>query len=287
VTDYDQIRAVNWSRLKLMQRSPRHYRDGYAEAGKDSAARRLGRLVHLLTLEPELAPIAVAVWRGQGTRASKAYKEWAAALPDGVEEVTESEYDAAAGMADSVRAHPVASVLLSAGEAEVVLHWVEDVDGHPVTCKGRADWLVRSATPEQAAAVGCEVGAPILLDLKTCGSVDPREVRRYAASQMTHGQMAHYAAGVESMLGRPLGAAVMVSVETRAPHDVACDLMPPDEALYGGSLLRMALLRRLVECERNDEWPGTAPALRRLDLPAWAPGWEHDTDDEAVVIEEG
>ena len=278
---------MNWSRLKLMQRSPRHYRDGYAEAGKDSAARRLGRVVHMMTLEPALSNLGIEIWTGQGNRSSKAYKEWAAKMAPHVETVMPDEFDVAEKMAESVRAHPVASVLLSAGEAEVVLHWVEDVDGHPVTCKGRADWLIRSATPEQAAAVGCQPGEAILLDLKTCGSVDPREVRRYAASQMTHGQMSHYAAGVESMLGRPLGAAVMVSVETRAPHDVACDLMPADEALYGGSLLRMALLRRLVECERDDEWPGTAPALRRLDLPAWAPGWEHDTDDEAVVIEEG
>jgi len=288
VTDYSQIQGVNWSRLKLLSRSPRHYRYGYEEASRDSAARRLGRLTHLLVLEPERAEEQVAVWRGPGTRATKAYKEWAAALPPGVEEVTEAELAAAQGMADAVRAHPVAGVLLAHGEAEVALSWTEDVDGQAVACKGRVDWLVSEATPEQAAVLGVRPGDVILLDLKTCGSVAAREVARYAASQMTHGQLAHYAAGIAHHVGRAPAGVVMVSVETRAPHDVACDLLPTDEALYGGELLRMSLLRQLVACEAADHWPGVAPAMRTLTLPAWAPGWEHDTDNEAGATgEEG
>ena len=285
--DYTAIPAVNWSRLKLMGKSPKHYRDGYAAASTDSAARRLGRLVHLMVLEPDRVASAVAVWRGPGTRATKAYKEWAASVPDGVEEVTANEYDKASAIAASVRAHPVASVLLAHGMAEVTLSWTERVDDYAVPCKGRVDWLIRSATPEQAAILpGVQPGDPVLVDLKTCGSIAERALARDVARMMYHGQLAHYDAGLLAG-GIECAAIVLINVETNDPHDTACDLLPRDAALYGGQLLRSALLARLVECERSGVWPGIAPELRTLELPAWAPGWEHDEDDDIIIIQEG
>ena len=280
---YTRATGVNWSRLKLMARSPRHYRYGYGAASKDSAARRIGRLAHLMVLEPERAAEGIAAWGGPGNRASKAFKEWAATVPSGVEIVTEDEYDRAAAMADAVRAHPVASVLLAHGRAEQSILWTDSEFG--VDCKARLDWLIESCTEEQAELLGVPTGSVVVVDLKTTGSVE--RTAKDCARHMYHGQMAHYAAAAEHEIGRPVAAVVIVHVETAEPNDVACDLLPLESSLYGGQLLRRGLMQRLVECERTCEWPGAAPGLRVMELPAWAPGWEFEDEDDNTDSEEG
>lgn len=282
--EYRAHPALNWSLLKLLRTSPAAYRaaaTGAAE-NKDSAARRFGRLVHAMVLEPDAIAGRYAVWAG-GRRGTNAHKEWEAALPEGAEVVTETEWDRASTIAGAVFSHPVASVLLSSGEGEVAIVWAEG----GLAMKAKLDWLIRECTPEQAALVGCEPGDAIIVDLKTCGDVSARGMERYVAIGAYHGQMAHYAAAVEEGEGLIVGAVVIVAAEEGEPPDVGCYIMPDDGALYAGGLLRAHLLARLAECEAAGTWEGKAPTIQVLDLPSWAAGWEFETttgEDFAVDV---
>lgn len=278
--DYRADPALNWSTLKLLRTSAALYRahvDGDLE-NKETPARRFGRLVHAMVLEPGEVAGRYAVWEG-GRRGTKEHKAWLADVPRGHEEVTASEYDHAEAIARAVRSHPVAAAILDDGEAEVTVTWYEQ----DRAMKARLDWLVPAAGPELAALLGIAPGTPVVADLKTCGDVSARGMARYVADGLYHGQMAHYAAAVEHLSGRR-PACVIIGAETAAPHDVGVYLLADDGPLWCGDLLRDGLLLMLSACEASNTWPGKVPELAALELPRWAAGWEHapDTDDYDV-----
>jgi hypothetical protein len=69
---YDAIDRMHWSKLKILGRSPAHLRHAMTAGFEDSNARKLGRVRHIATFEPERYAAQVAVWRG-GVRRGK---EW-------------------------------------------------------------------------------------------------------------------------------------------------------------------------------------------------------------------
>ena len=76
--DYATIDAVNWSTLKEMLRSPKHYLHATQNKRPDTAALAAGRFVHAAVFEPDTLDRDFAVYAGDGTRASKEYKAFAA-----------------------------------------------------------------------------------------------------------------------------------------------------------------------------------------------------------------
>src|SRR6185312_15116930 len=85
---YDRIDAVNWSKLKLMLKSPAHYRHNLLQRGGDSDAKRRGRVTHLSVLEPQRFQSDCVVWDG-GPRRGKDWEKFKKAHAD-VEIVTEA-----------------------------------------------------------------------------------------------------------------------------------------------------------------------------------------------------
>src|SRR5574341_903199 len=63
--EYDRIDAVNWTTLKAMRASPKHYRYAAEHATEDTAAMRDGRAVHTAVLEPDRFPLDYAIWAGE------------------------------------------------------------------------------------------------------------------------------------------------------------------------------------------------------------------------------
>lgn len=263
--DYAGDPAINWSLLKLLDKSPAHYRHALEHPDDgDTASRHLLRAVHMGVLEPERAAREVVVY--DGVRRGKAWDEFvrehAGSTILNLRETAHVEAVVAA-----VRAHPVASALLSGGQAEVVLRWTDADTGRP--CKGIADYL-HAPTADHP---------PVIVDLKGCQSIDPVLFSRDVARMGYHGQMAHYAAGVEALCGvAPI--VYLVGYETAAPHDVGVFRLSDDDLWLGGRM-RRRLLDRLIECERTDTWPGRLPDVAALDLPSWI--WRRDdpdTDDD-------
>ena len=53
-TDYNQMKALNYSGAKQILVSPAHYQAWLDEVREETPALKLGRLVHLASLEPEV-----------------------------------------------------------------------------------------------------------------------------------------------------------------------------------------------------------------------------------------
>lgn len=258
---YDLAEGANWSRIKYLAKSPAHYRaemDRTEDA--DTTARRLGRVRHIATLEPQRYGDSVAVWRG-GDRRAKGYKEFAADNASR-EVVTLEEHEECMALATSVREHPIASKYLG-GRSEVSLFWsysvpgFETVAGYTVQCKARLD---------------LESDVRALVDLKTTRDASPigfgRECHNYGAI----GQAAMYVDGYEAVTGKRLPY-VVIAAENVAPYVVQVYRVP-EVLLEQGRQEYRRYLATLALCRREERWPGYSESELELELPRWVQATE-------------
>lgn len=246
--DYAALDAVNWSTLKEMRRSPRHYLHRLKNPKADTSRLALGRATHTAVFEPDRFMLDYVLW--DGDRRGKAYTAFCEQHPDQTILKVE-EYETCLAMRDAVRSHPVAGPLLTPpGEAEKVITWTDAATG--LACKGRIDWW--------------RVG--LLCDLKTTATIDRRRFASTVFEMGYHGQGAFYRAG---LIANGLDAAPfrIIAVEAAAPHDVAVFTLD-DDALYQGELLVADLLALVAAGRFSGQWPGAYPEEVPLSLPAWA-----------------
>lgn len=252
--EYRQIDAANWSTLKELRRSARHYKHALT-AKRDSKAMRLGRASHVAVLEPERFASQYAIW-DQGRRFGKKWDAYCAEHAS-KEILAEQEFSACMSLQSAVRANPLAARHLMRGEAEVTMVWADEQTG--LALKGRADWI-----------------GGVLLDLKTTRDASPdgfaKEVVRYGY----HCQLSLYQDGWAEMHGGERLPVAIVAVESLAPHVVTV-FRVPDHVLETGRAEVRELLSKLVELRKAGEWPGYSTEEVQLELPAWA---ERSTDDD-------
>lgn len=233
--DYDALDAINWSKLRLIGRSPAHFKHGY---GDDSSAFALGTACHSAILEPEKFAAEFTVYPGKVRRG----KEWEAfeaeALSRGVQVLSRSEHEKATAMAASVRGHARASQLLSGGQAEVAMVW--ELAGFQ--CKGRADLISDS----------------VIVDLKSTADGSPRGFARSCLSYGYLGQAAWYSDGLYRITGKRLPF-YFVAVENSAPY-LPTVYRVPDRLLERGRNDYAELLGRLDYCKKNNFWGGYSTA---------------------------
>lgn len=255
--------AVNWSTLRFMRQSPKHYRHALTAPPKDTEALQRGRLTHCAIYEPDELPKRYVVeprfHKGQNddTAVKNGYEggkqaaaAWAAENV-GREVVSSDMMAAASAMAAALHADPWAAPMLRGGSAEQLITWTDRQTG--IACRGRVDHFN-----------GC------LSDLKTSRSVEPRWFAAQVARMGYHAQLAFYADGLRESGVALAEPPALIVVENCAPYDVLV-LTVPDEAIDAGRAMYRACLERLAECRRHDEWPGVSDGQRQtLNLPAWA-----------------
>jgi hypothetical protein len=246
---YSKIEAVNWSRLKEMRRSPRHYRFRLENEREDSLRLALGRATHTAVFEPDRFLLDYALFSGPIRRG----KEWDAccAANRGKTILKAEEYETCLAMRDAVRSHPVAGPALTPpGEAEKTIVWTDERTG--IQCKGRIDWW--------------RVG--LLCDLKTTTDVDAERFQALSWRMGYHGQGAFYRAGLQA-LGLDIPPFTIIAVEAAAPHDVAMFELD-DDLIYAGELMVAECLDMVSAGRFSGQWPGRYPEKRTLSLPRWA-----------------
>lgn len=154
-------------------------------------------------------------------------------------------------MVDALRAHELASAVLSNGKPEQSMFWLDERTG--VCRRGRIDWLRPNA----------------IVDYKTTtlGGADPERFAKTAADFGYHMQAAWYTDGCEALgLGRlPF---VFVVQEKEPPYLVSV-VQLDDEALRIGRDLNDAALAIYAECESAGEWPGYPTEVVTVALPSW------------------
>lgn len=263
--EYDQIDAINQSSLCPISVSPLHYRAALTAERKVRPPMRLGDVAHCAVLEPDQLGKRYAVWcRSDGVEdfRGKEYDAFRAnAELHGKRVIKQSELDAAMAMAAAVRRSRLAQRYLSRGLPEQTIVWRDEPTG--LLCKGRVDWLSHAV-------------ADVGVELKTTGSITPRDFEPRFARAQYDVQMAFYADGFRAVTGRSLGCKCVV-VESAPPFDVGVyDLT---EAIDTGRMYYREMLTRLVECLRTNEWPGQLADERSLRLPFWRTNPDGEDED--------
>lgn len=261
-TEYEAIPALNWSTLKHLAISPRMLRWRADHPRPETAALRLGRAIHCAILEPERWARCYVPHPDFGdgrTKAAKAAKaDWLASI-DGrdVEVLDADEHALAEHCAEAVRTHPRARRLLEHTRVEETVTWTDEETG--VDCKSRLD-----------------IAAPgYVVDLKSSRMQTVRAIEIQIASLLYHGQLAFYhdAAIATRRIPYDADGPYIVVVQTVEPYDVVPGRLMREDLEKGRALYR-SFLRKYLECQAADWWPGLAPDVIDLDLPPWTPRGE-------------
>lgn len=252
-SDYNALPGVRSTDLKKVRTSPREYRFA---VDKDTANRKKLRAIHTLALEPDNFHDDYCTF--DGTRSQKEYK----GLVSGGETrtlISAKEYDDANATAAALLDHPIIGPHLTGeGASEVTVTWTDEATGLP--CKARLD-RVSFAIPN---IVG-------LYDIKTCGDLEPHRIQRMAHDLGWFIQLAHYLAGLRSIIGPdPVVQAGLLAAEGKGVQDATLFEVGTDTGLWVGECERAALLAKLKHHIDADTWPGRHTTPMPLDPPSWA-----------------
>jgi hypothetical protein len=266
--DYLRIDAMNWSTLKHLATSARLLRWRVEHPREETDALERGRWIHCALLEPDrwaAEYIAAPDFGDCRFKAAKAERDAWRAANAGREIVDAESFELVTRCVLSIREHKPAARLLRAGRAEEVVRWTDEETG--VAMKARLDF----------------VSPTFVLDVKSTRQSSLWAFARDAASMLYHGQLAlyHDAAVASRLVPRDsLEGPFVLAVQTVEPHDVIVARLSLGDVEKGRGLYR-SLLRRYVECQAADLWPGIAPGVVNLSLPPWAAqGDDADTGEE-------
>lgn len=252
---YFSARAVNHSTLKLIDRSPAHFKVNYANAShKESDAKRLGSLAHLMLFEPSRvkgdtipAPVNPKTGRAFSSE-TKAWTEYAEANP-GKLIVSDEEMEKATRMVASALEHPQLGTIFNAStDSELVIVW----DDGGICCKAKIDALV---------------GTMMIGDLKT--TADASE-RAFAGSIVEYGydtQAAFYLRGCHA-LGLSGLDFIFGCVENEAPYEAAGYTLGAEFLSIGRARVDR-WLDVVRKCQAANAWPGYTGELIEIQPPTW------------------
>jgi hypothetical protein len=226
-----------------------------------------GHAAHQLVLGvgPEIDVVPAQNWR---TKAARERRD--AAYAEGRVPLLENEYGRVVDMAKALRAHPLASALLTPGrgEPEQSLFWQDEQTG--VWCRARLDWL-----PHPSA------GRLIVPDYKTAISANPRTLRKAFYDHGYHLQADWYLNAVAALgLAEADRTAFAFIVQEKTPPYPVTVAQPDIAAMVSAYEDNRRALEVYAKCVRDDRWPSYIeddgdPVL--IPLPPWAgrhdPAW--------------
>lgn len=246
---YDALTNLNWSRLKLLEKSPAHFKYGF---GDDSSGFALGTAAHTAVLEPERFEAEYVVYPGR--RAGKvwdAFEEEQLAIGKSI--LNQKEYDSTLQIRNAVHSNPRAMEYLTDGASEQTLTWTLTAGETVFECKGRADY----------------VGPRAIVDLKSTKDCSPRAFSRACQNYGYFGQAAWYSDGLYLSRGQRLPFKI-IAVESTAPFLVTVFNVTPAVIAHGRDQY-MTLLGKLDYCERTGFWGGYSEAEELdIEIPRWS-----------------
>jgi hypothetical protein len=269
--DYLAVDALSASGLKLLARSPWHYKNRIDTDPTPAMLR--GTLAHCAVLEPDAMalryvvlpedaprkPTAAQLKAKNPSAESQATMQWWAQFREhnaGRELVPFGDYALCQAQIAAVAAQPDMAEILREGSGEVSVFWIDPHTG--LYCKARPDWLPLARN-----------GSVRPLDLKTCADESPSGFGRAAARLRYDLQAAHYTAGIEAVTGYVVKEFVFGAVSNKPPV-LAVPYVLTNEVREQGEDERIELMERLAWCQRENEWPAYGAGLQLLDFPAYA-----------------
>lgn len=276
---YDElIDRVNYSTLKLFDKSPFHYKaaiderdrpkDDEEEEDEREDTLVAGQLSHTFALEPHLFEKQYAVWdKAWGRRDARttAYKKFLAnAALEGRTIVTDEQVKHAKAIAHAIKTSPAAAPFIIGGQREVTVLWDYDepqvgaLDGWTMAMRARPDYVTDAA----------------IIDFKTAVSAKADDFARVAWNLGYFSQAAMQLDGF-CAISRRRRPYLWLVVENRPPYAVAV-YEPTTQGLELGRKRYQEWVRTLHVCaERQAQgeqnaWHGYTTAPMQLDPPRWA-----------------
>lgn len=246
--EYRQRPGLSGTQLVKLAKSPAHYKEYVANPPEPTPAMEFGTAAHTLVLEPQLFNQQYAIFNGEGTRASKEYKAFAAAHA-GKEILKQDEYDRLLGMQAALKQHALATSLLfvEPGVSELELHWSD----HDVACKGKLDRYLTKGN--------------VIVDYKTAADASDAAFNSYKAKSLGYYlQASHYQSGIKHAYQlESVPAFVFVVQETEAPFAIQVYELDPQsvDAAHGK---RMELLEMYRVCMETGSWPSYPEEIKRI-----------------------
>lgn len=268
--DYDAITAVNFSKLKWMDRSPAHARAFELHPPEPTAALAFGQACHVGILEPETWQ-ELYIAGPPGDRRTKEVRDAWRALEKAhpkAEVLTPADHAAVEAMRAAALANPTARKLLEATPRafEASFLWNDPATGLP--CKGRVDLLT------------LHDGWPTVVDLKSTTDARRFPFAMSAARNFYHVQAAWYLDGLNLCL--PASAPdtrrryLLLAMEKERPHASAVYELPA-EALELGRRTYRRWLDEWDRCVAAHDWPGYPQGVAELEFPEWL--WKQEPSE--------
>ena len=242
--------GISASGLKLMLRSPAHYR--YQAARSPSRAMEVGTAIHTALLEPERFATEYVMLRDVADRRASEYKQ--AVKVHGTEKVLVSkEADNVAGMQETVLSNPAMSERLQAEGWRELSLFVQDPETG-VLIRVRYDLLSVSG---------------IAVDVKKCQDARPEEFSKALFNYGYDLQASLYSDAFEWATGKPLAAFEFAAIEEHMPHGHKL-YQPCETTIQEGRAKYREALDLFAQCDTANDWPAlecNGPEI--ISLPSW------------------
>ena len=233
----------------------RHWVDSGGDGPKP--AWDLGSAAHKLVLGvgPELVLVDRDRWDTKEVKATVAEIREAGGIP-----LKREPYETVHAMADKIREHPLARVLLSSGtgQSEATIAWRDERTG--VWCRAMIDHLPPAKH---------HGGRLLIPDYKTGRTASPDKLGRVIADFGYHVQLAWYLMGLRAIgYADDDAQALLVIQESTAPYLVTVS-HPDTTAMRLGAIRCRQALDLYAECVAVDRWPGYGDEVVITELPPW------------------
>lgn len=268
--DYHSSSGVSSTFLKkFMEDAPAKILHGTTKPHESTSSMDIGTAVHTMVLEPDKVDLEIAVSPVFNRRTKQGKEDL---LRFEVENqgkliLNEKQFEQASAMANSVKSHPSAAILLDDCICESSIYWwyksmdPDDNTEYKEMLKVRPDAINRSHA--------------VALDLKTTADASYTGFMKSVEKYFYHLSAAMYLEGINQCqeLMDELGQFayrnfVFICVENVEPYLVATYELGKDY-LDLGKMIYRACLRNLRSAKEN-EWPGYDNEIRILEPPAWA-----------------
>jgi hypothetical protein len=258
LTEYHKLPAWSKTALDKINRSPAHYLEWIANPPEQTPAMAFGSALHCAVLTPELYQnqyvVAPAIDR-RTTAGKAAWKEFETEM-SGKSIISAESCGQIERMKVEILNHPLASQILSNGDAEQSFFWTDPKTS--LDCKARTDY--------------CRTDG-IVVDLKTCENAGFKDFQRSVYNYRYHVQGAFFMDGIFQATGKQCTDFVLLAVEKEPPFGIMVYRLD-DMAIDTG---RAAYQDNLLEIKQWKEHPEAYKTVYQLSqnpvempLPAWA-----------------
>lgn len=201
---------------------------------------------------PEIVVVDAPDWR---TKAAQTKRDEARAR--GAVPILADEAERVHGMAEALRAHPIASRLLdpAKGVPETTLVWRDEHTG--VALRARLDILPNSRG-----------GRMLLSDYKSTTCAEPTKFVKSAGDYGYHQQGAFYADGVRALGLADDIAFLLIAQEVTPPYLISVVQLDVN-AMRIGALLNRRAVDLYARCKSNNHWPAYSDDIELMSLPVW------------------